>query len=215
MVLAAIIGVAGAHAAEQPLSIWEQETFSGDWLGLRTALSDDKVDLTLQYVGEGFSVLSSGIHDRGSYEGRLEFSVDTDLEKFMGWRGASTHVAVFAIHDGGCNVADPRNIDAFPTARLFDAWFQQIFFNDRLSIKIGQLGVDLTNFTTETSGGLINGILCWPSVFAANMINGEPAYPLAAPGLRVLVKPSEELSVLGAVLSGDPFRPNCNDAAGL
>jgi porin len=219
---AIILGSGGFAAAEEatdrPPSIWEQETFSGDWHGLRTALSDQGVDLTLQYIGEGFSVLSGGIHDRGSYEGRLEFSADVNLEKFMGWRGANTHVTMFNIHDGGWNVADnvgsladPSNIDALPTTRLFDVWFQQKFFDDQLSIRIGQLGVDLTNFTSQTSGGLLNGTFGWPSIFAANMINGGPAYPLATPGIRISTKLSEELTASAAVLSGDPAGSNCND----
>jgi porin len=214
------VTVGAEEAAKRPPLIWEQETFSGDWHGLRTALSNDGVDLTLQYIGEGFSVLQGGIHDRGSYEGRLEFSIDTDLEKFMGWHGASTHVTLFNIHDGGWNVADnvasiadPSNIDALPTTRLFNVWFQQNFFDDRLSIRIGQLGVDLHAFTSDTSGGLLNGTFGWPSIVAANMINGGPAYPLATPGVRVLAKPSEEITILAAVLSGDPAGPNCYDDA--
>ena len=151
---------AAEEATERPLSIWEQKTFFGDWHGLRTALSNQGVDLTLQYIGEGFGVLSGGIHDRGSYEGRLEFSADVNLEKFMGWRGASTHVTVFNVHDGGWNVADnvgsladPSNIDAVPTTRLFELWFQQNFFDDRLSIRIGQLGVEAAGCSTVPSAG--------------------------------------------------------------
>ena len=213
-------GSAATAAGKPPASIWEQQTFSGDWNGARTALSNYGFDLTLQYIAEGFSVMSGGIDTRGSYEGRLEFSADADFEKFMGWRGASAHITVFNIHNGGWNVADnvgsladPSNIDALPTTRLFDVWFQQNFFDDRLSIKLGQLGIDLTNFTSATSGGLLNGTFGWPSIFAANMINGGPAYPLAAPGVRVSVNPTEELRVLGAVLSGDPAGPNCKDDA--
>ena len=69
---------------------------------------------------------------RASYEGQLHFSVDTDLEKLIGWTGAKTHVTVFQIHNSGHNVvdnvgsiADPSNIDALRTTRLFTAWFEQ------------------------------------------------------------------------------------------
>jgi porin len=211
-------GSAATAAEKRPASIWEQETFSGDWNGARTVLSDNGFDLTLQYIAEGFSVLSGGIDSRGSYEGRLEFSANADFEKFMGWRGASAHITLFNIHNGGWNVADnvgsladPTNIDALPTTRLFNVWFQQNFFDDRLSVRIGQLGVDLYSFTSDTSGGLLNGTFGWPSIFASNIINGGPAYPLAAPGVRVAVKAADELTVLATVLSGDPAGRNCND----
>jgi porin len=216
------VTASGAHAQDKakPQSIWEQDTFSGDWHGVRTLLANQGVTLTAQYIAEGFNVASGGIYQRSSYEGRFEFSIDNDLEKFMGWRGASTHFTVFNIHSGNGDknvaynvgsIADPSNIDGHATTRLFDAWFQQNFFDDRLSVRIGQLGVDLVSFTSETSGGLINGTFGWPSIFAANMINGGPAYPLAAPGVQVLVKPSEELTVMAALLSGDPAGPNCNE----
>ena len=48
-------------------SIWEQDTLTGDWGGARTALKDKGIDLTLVYIGETFSVLSGGLHRRGSY----------------------------------------------------------------------------------------------------------------------------------------------------
>jgi carbohydrate-selective porin OprB len=62
------VAVAAEEMAKRPASIWEQETFSGDWHGLRTALSNHGVDLTIQYINEGFSVLSGGVYSRTSYE---------------------------------------------------------------------------------------------------------------------------------------------------
>ncbi len=63
---------------------------------------------------------------------------------------------------------------------------------------------DAESFTSATSGGLINGTFGWATVLAANMISGGPAYPLAAPGVRVAIKPTDEITLLGAILSGDP-----------
>ena len=212
--------VCGARAEDKvkPPSIWQQNTLTGDWGGARSALKDRGVEIVLDYIAETFSVLSGGLYRRTSFEGRLDLTVDTDFDKLIGWKGASTSFTVFQIHNGGYEVADdvgsladPSNIDALPTTRLFSAWFQQNFFDGRISIRIGQLGVDLESFTNETSGGLINGTFGWPSIFAANMINGGPAYPLAAPSIRVSVKPAKELTVLAAVLSGDPAGSDCND----
>jgi len=212
---------AGAsEKAKQPPSIWEQETLTGDWGGARTALKDKYgIDISLTYFGETFAVLSGGLNRRSSYEGLLDFSADTNLEKLTGWTGGSTHVTVFQIHNGGHNVAenvgsitDPSNIDALATTRLFTAWFQQNLLNDQISIRIGQLGVDLENFNSATSGGLINGTFGWATILAANMTHGGPAYPLATPGMRVQVKPTDVLTVQAGVFSGDPAGRNCNDA---
>ncbi len=224
---AAILGGAGvAQAADMavkapkaPQSIWERDKLTGDWDGVRTDLHNKGIDITLNYIAETFGVLSGGLERRASYEGRLEFSVDADWEKLIGWRGATTHVTVFQIHNGGRtaadisgSLADPSNIDALPTTRLFTAWYEQSF-NDIVSLRLGQLAADDEFFTSETAGGLLDGTFGWGNNFAANMTNGGPAYPLATPGARLQIKPAENLTVLAAVFSGDPAGPNCYDEA--
>jgi porin len=212
--------VAAKEKVKEPLSIWEQETLTGDWGGTRTALKEKNgIDVTLNYVNEVFAVLSGGLARRASYEGRLEFSVDTDLQKLIGWTGGSTHFTVYNIHNGGRtaadnvgSLADPSNIDALPTTRLFTAWFQQNAFNDMISVRIGQLAADDEFIGSPTAGGLVNGTFGWAGVLAANMTNGGPAFPLATPGVRFAVKPAEQLTALAAVFSGDPAGRNCNDA---
>jgi porin len=215
----AATGAPGAYASEKPKappSIWEQETLTGDWGGARTALKDKGIEITLVYINEVLAVMSGGIDRRASYEGRFDLSVDTDLEKLVGWSGASTHFTVFNIHNGGYtaadnvgSIADPSNIDALPTTRLFTAWFQQNFGGDRVSIRLGQLAADDEFITSPTAGGLISGTFGWAGVLAANMINGGPAYPLATPGARLAVKPTEELTLMAAVFSGDPAGSGC------
>jgi porin len=162
-------------------------------------------------------VLSGGINRRASYEGQLEFDVDADLQKLIGWSGASTHVTVFQIHNSGHDVienagsiSNPSNIDALPTTRLFTAWFEQNF-NDRVSLRIGQLSADGDFLNSPTGAGLLNGTFGWAGLAAANMTNGGPAYPLATPGARLKVNAGDDLSMLAAVFSGDPAGPNCND----
>jgi porin len=215
----AAVAASGAQAADKakPQSIWEQPTLSGDWGGARSALKDKGVDITLNYLGEIFGVLSGGINRRASYEGQLEFDVDADLQKLIGWSGASTHVTVFQIHNSGHDVienagsiSNPSNIDALPTTRLFTAWFEQNF-NDRVSLRIGQLSADGDFLNSPTGAGLLNGTFGWAGLAAANMTNGGPAYPLATPGARLKVNAGDDLSMLAAVFSGDPAGPNCND----
>ena len=230
IVLAAALALAAAPAAQAadmptkaaktspaPKSIWEQDKLTGDWGGLRTDLTNKGIDITLNYVAETFGMLSGGLERRASYEGRLEFSVDANLEKLIGWRGATTHVSVYQIHNGGRtaadlsgSLADPSNIDALPTTRLFTAWYEQSF-NDLVSLRLGQLAADDEFFTSETASGLLSGTFGWGNNLAANMTNGGPAYPLATPGARLQVKPADNLTLLGAVFSGDPAGPDCND----
>jgi porin len=228
--IAAIITASAAQADERtaaPKSIWEQETLTGDWGGARTALKEKSgIDISLTYINEVLDVLNGGINRRASYEGRLDLSVDTDLGKLIGFDGAVTHVTVYQIHGSRNNaaanvgsIADPSNIDAVRTTRLFTAWFQygDPAYNkddpsksDRLSFRIGQLAADDEFLTGPTAGGLINGTFGWAAIHAANMLSGGPAYPLATPGARVQVRPIPELALRAAVFSGDPASANCN-----
>jgi porin len=223
LVLAAVMGTTAAQAKDkkppEPKSIWEQETLTGDWGGARTALKARGLDIMLTYIGESFDVFSGGLFKRPTYEGRADFTIEADLEKMFGWTGGMTHVTVFGIHNGGYNAADrvgsisdPSNIDAYHTTRLFTAWFEQSF-GERFSVRVGQLAADDEFFTSETAGGLINGTFGWGDLLAANITNGGPAYPLATPGVRVKIKPTDALTLLLAAFSADPAGPNCFDDA--
>jgi porin len=219
--VALAIGSNGAASAadKPPPTIWDQDTLTGDWGGARTALKNNGVDITINYIGETFAVLSGGVRRAESYEGRLEFSVDTDLQKLIGWTGATTHFTIYNIEDSRNNVAanvgsiaDPSNIGALSTTRLFTAWFEQNV-NDIFSVRLGQLAADDEFLGSPTAGGLINGTFGWAGVLAANMISGGPAYPLATPGVRVKVNASENLTMLAAVFAGDPAGPPCGLSA--
>ena len=221
----AALGSLSARADEKPTapkSIWEQDTLTGDWSGARTSLHDRGINFTLTYIDEVLGVLSGGIYRRPSYEGRFEFSVDTDLQKLVGWTGATTHFTVYQIHNIGHttavdnvrSIADPSNIDALATTRLFTAWFQQNAFDDRVSLRVGQLAADDEFLIAPTAAaGLINGTFGWASIAAANLAGGGPAYPLATPAARLAVKPTDQLTLLTAVFSGNPAGSNCTDTA--
>ena len=199
-------------------SFWKRDTLTGDWGGARSALKDKYgTEVAVNYIGETLSVLSGGLHRHTSYEGRLEFSLDTDLQTLAGWKGGSTHLTIYNIHGGAHNaeqnvgsIADPSNIDAHPTTRLFTLWFQQKLMDDRLSVRIGQLASDDEFFTSPTAGGLINATFGWTGMLGANIHSGGPAYPLSAPAVRIAVKPTEKLTLLTALFSGDPAGRNCN-----
>ena len=226
----AVMSAIAAHAADKANtepSIWERETLTGDWGGTRTALSSRGIDFTLRYTGEVFGVLSGGIERRASYQGLFEFSVDTDLDKLTGWKGAKTHFTVYQIHNSGRNVldnvgsiADPSYIDAVPTTRLITAWFEQSF-NERFALRVGQLAADDEFMLSPTAGGYVNGndekfyggllnaTFGWAGIFGFNMISGGPAVPLASPGARLKVS-ADNLTLLAAVFSGDPAGANCS-----
>jgi porin len=218
LILAGVaLGAAPAKAQQEAKSksIWQQDTLTGDWSGERTFLKDKGIDIDITSVDEVFDVLSGGVRRQATYEGQLGFTVDADLAKLIGWKGATTHVTVFDIRDSGRNViqntgsiSDPSNIDALSNVRLYDAWYQQEI-GDRLTIRVGQILADGEFMTAPSAAGLLNGTFGWDDLLGANMLNGGPAYPLAVPGAMVEAKLTDALKVKSAVYSGNSAGSGC------
>ncbi|MFT4276005.1 MAG: carbohydrate porin [Rhodopseudomonas sp.] len=198
---------------------WSKRTrLTGDWDGARTALEEKGVDIIIQYIGEVLGVSGGPTPNKthATYEGRLDVTVNTDLDRLLGWKGGKAQIRVFQIHDVNSrnavyytgSIADPSNIDALPTTRLFTAWVQQEI-GTFASLRAGQLAADDEFLVAPTAGGLINGTFGWAAIAAANLRSGGPAYPLATPGLRLQLNPTETITVLGAVFSGDTAGANC------
>jgi porin len=191
----------------------------GTSFGLRPALAAYGITYQLNYIGEGFGNRTGGERRGTTYNGRLEFVLDADLEKLVGWKGASTHINAFQIHGKGLstyyigNLMPVSNIEALPTTRLFEAWFEQKFGDEKASasIRVGQLAADSEFLTSDYAGLFINGTFGWPAITAADLPNGGPAYPLATPGVRLKIDPNESLSLLFAVFNGDPAGPGPED----
>jgi porin len=206
----------GVETKAEEQGLWERDKLTGTWGGARTTLEDKGIDVGITYVGESLSNLSGGLRRGSTYEGLLDVTVDADLETLVGWNGGKAHVRAFQIHDGGRNaaeftgsLADPSSIDARPSTRLYTAWLQQDFGEDA-SIRVGQLAADDEFLISNTAGGLINGTFGWKTTLSANLPSGGPAYPLATPGMRVQINPSDTVSLLAGVFSGDPAGKNCN-----
>jgi porin len=111
--------------------------------------------------------------------------------------------------------------EATPATKLYELWLQQSLFNERLFVRVGQLAAD-GDFLVSVGGAyFLDGTGGWPTLLAADLPSGGPAYPLATPGVRVLVSPNENFGFKAAVYNGDPVGPNCTgdpqvcDSAGL
>ena len=214
-----LIGTAGAESAEVK-SLAERDKLTGDWGGARSALEARGIEFGLEYTGEILGI-SGGLYGgerpgRGpfaTYEGILLGNLDVDLEKFMGWTGGKFRVKGLQINnaenrnaaDYVGSLADPSNIDAYATTRLFTLWFEQNF-GTLASIRVGQMAIDEELLTNR---GLINNTFGWATILSSNLPSGGPAYPLGTPGVRLKINPTENISLRGAVFSGDPAGKDC------
>jgi porin len=195
----------------------------GDPGGVRGALAERGILVGANYIGEVLGNPSGGIQQSAHYDGRLDLYMNIDFEKMAGWKGLCFHVNGYQIHGTSITAENIGSlmpvsfIEATEATRLFELWFEQSLFNDRVSIRFGQLAADSEFLLSEGGGYFINGTWGWPSITADNLPSGGPAYPLATPGIRLQVKPTDHVTMRVGLFNGDPVGPcdgdpqRCND----
>jgi len=185
--------------------------------GLRSALWERGVKLQLNYVGDLLNNARGGLRRGSAYSGRLELVVDADLEKAAGWSGAAAHANAYQIHGSGLtrsflgNLMPVSNVEALPATRLYEAWLEQKVSDGKVALRAGQLGADTEFLTSSYAGLFINGTFGWPTITAADLPGGGPAYPLATPGVRLGLYPTDKITMLVGLFNGDPANPRAAD----
>ena len=185
----------------------------GDPAGIRAWLAGHGVIYRLIYTNDVLSNLQGGLRRGTVDQGKLEAILAADLGKAAGLQGLSFFTNIFALHNtgfirrdyvGGINTI--AEIEAVPTVRLSELWFQQELWNGRANLRFGQLAADVEFFFSELSEGRFLQS-DWPTITAVDLPSGGPAYPLSTPGVRLKIEPTPDLSLLFAVFNGNPAGP--------
>ena len=72
------------------------------------------------------------------------FAVDLDFDKLAGWKGLTAHANIFAIHGDGLSRSNLQNfmvvsgVEALPSTRLYEIYFEQKWGKDFASLRLGQ-----------------------------------------------------------------------------
>ncbi|HET7851136.1 MAG TPA: carbohydrate porin, partial [Methyloceanibacter sp.] len=183
---------------------------------VRRALSRHGIEVGGVYYGEAFAN-SGGFNQGGKYDGVLELYMKADMHKLGFWKGLCFHADGYQIHgqsitaDNIGSLMPVSNLEATPATRLFELWLEQHMFGDKLAVKFGQLAADAEFVISEGGGFFLNGTWGWPSITAADLPSGGPAYPLATPGVRVALTPNDNFQLLVGLYNGDPAPPCGSD----
>jgi porin len=189
----------------------------GDFLKrIHSATKDQGFTFTGEYTGEAWGNFSGGIQDGATYEGLLKLTQQLDLKK-IGWCGASIFASELYPHGngvdkytGGLNLLS--SITAYNSFRLFELWFQQKFFHDSASIRIGQMSADLEFFQSENASLFVNSAFgTSPTISFGTAL---PVYPVGGLGTRVDFHPSSSTFARAAVFDSNPGQQNTNDKHG-
>lgn len=185
---------------------------NGDPYGTRAWLSSLGLTYSFIYTHDMLANVHGGLRQGVVDQGKLEYNMTFDFEKLTGWRGLSFYTNMFFIHNtgrfrrdfvGGVNTI--AAIEADQTVRLSELWLEQKFWNDKASLRVGQLAADVEFFFSALSFPFLQSD--WPTITALNLPSGGPAYPLSTPGVRLKIDPAPNVSMLVAVFNGDPAGP--------
>lgn len=160
------------------------------------------VKFAATYIGEVLGNASGGLKQGSVYEGRLNLAVDVDLQKLVGLDKLTFHANMFQIHGDGLSRSNLQNfftvsgIEALPSTRLYEAYFEKQWGAKKVSLKFGQLAADSEFFNTKYTDVFTNASLGWPAITSFDLPSGGPSPPLAAMGARLLVNVTDQLQCL-------------------
>ena len=201
------------HNAE-PTEIPYHDNLLGSLGGARDILSEKGVEVLLEYKADSFAVTQGGIKRGGAYLDNLDLRFDMDNEKLFGWKGNKSAIHFtnnFGGRPGARLVGNAMGIDNIETTKsaaiLYEAWDDQSFLHDTLSIRAGMSDVNNEFMITESSLNFIQPTMQLGQTFAQSGVNGPPTFPYTSLGARVKYLPTEETYTQAAIfnaVAGDP-----------
>lgn len=184
--------------------------------GLRTRLAQAGVQFSFNYYGDAFWNPYGGVKQGQAYGGRFAAIMDADLDKLVGWSGATFHVSLHQIHgtDFGAanlqNLATISGVQAPPSTRLFNLWVEQKF-GSQATLRVGQFTASQEFMVSDVANLFVNASFGWPVLPSQDLPSGGPNWPEGALGARAEWSPGGALTLRAAVFNGDPAGPGGGD----
>jgi porin len=160
-------------------------------------------------------VASGGAAHGARYLHNIDLVGDLDLEKAIGWRGATLHGYILNNAGGAPNdlagtLQGVDNIEvALPRTRLFELWIEQAL-GEHASLRAGLYNLNSEFYANDSAGQLIAPPFGIGSELAATGPNGPSIFPSTGLGARLNINLGEASYLRMAVLNaksgvvGDP-----------
>jgi porin len=203
--------VAGrAHSQSADTGLWTRPNLLGDLGGARTALGNAGVTFGIQETDEVLGNITGGTHQGAAYDGLTMMSLGLDTKTAFGLEGGTFNVSVLQIRgrnlstDNLQSLQTASSIEALPSTRLWELWYQQAILDGRVDVKIGQQSVDQEFLISANSSLFINSVMGWPMPPAIDLYAGGPDYPLSSLGVRLRANAIGPFTILAAVFDDNP-----------
>jgi porin len=189
----------------------------GDMWGLRPMLAKYGMTLGVTETSEVLGNVSGGRTQGFEYDGLTTAVLQLDTQRAFGLYGGLFNVSALQIHgrsvsaDNLLTLQTASGIEADRATRLWELWYQQKMFDDKVDIKIGQQSLDQEFMGSQNANYFVNTMFGWPMLPSADLPGGGPAYPLSALGVRARVHVTDSISILAGVFNGSPVADNSGD----
>jgi porin len=200
-------------AAEAP--DWNADTLTGDWDGVRTKLSERGVTMEVVLKADVLSNLSGGLRRGTKYMDNWDFKLKADADKLWGWNNTTAFVQFISNHGGklnGTHVGSFMGVDNIEvntnTTKLFHAWLERNFFDEKFSALVGLYPVDSQFYVTDATGIFLHPTGGMAAEVAQTGVNGPSIFPTSSFGVRAAWQPTAKFYFQAALVDGVPGDPN-------
>jgi porin len=175
----------------------------------------DPLTVDVVYTADIWRNASGGARQGARYLDNLDIVAEADMERLIGWDGASLHV--YGLYNNGKSLTEligdaqaPSNIETgVKAARLYEAWINQKI-GQSASIKVGLYDLNSEFDSLDASGLFMASAHGIGTDISQTGLNGPSIFPVTSLAARVAVEPATGWVVRAAVLDavpGDIARP--------
>ena len=186
-------------------------TLTGSWGGYRDDLAESGVTTDVIYKYDVMGNISGGLREGMRTLDNLDVIIGFDNEKLLGIKGNSAVIQFLnnsgPLFDGAYlgTIGVINNIEtAPPTGKLYQAWVQQNFMEDRFSFLAGVYDLNSEFYITESSLPFLHSTFGIGTEIGISGQNGPSIFPTTGLAARFSYQPTEQTYLRLAILDGVP-----------
>lgn len=174
---------------------------------------DRGVSLDVVYTADIWRATSGGLRRGTRYLDNLDVAVEAHMDKLVGWDGAT--VFLYGLYNNGKSLnalmGDTQvasNIETGVKAvRLYEAWLEQRFGNDRASLKVGLYDLNSEFDVLESASLFMGSAHGIGTDISQTGENGPSIFPSTSLAARLALNIGERWTLRTALLDGVPGNP--------